>query len=352
MIYVVTGQFGSGKTAYVIDQLVNDPQYKGRPLFCMGIPELKIDHSPVPPVDQWTEQRVSDEDPSVTLPYFTFPPNSVIVIDEAQRLFRPRAVGSKVPDEVQAFETHRHTGVDFFLITQHAGLLDSNIRKHKPRHIHIRVTWLGKYKYEWAELADPDKESDRELAVKTKYKPPRRVFDLYKSSDQHTVVKSRVPVYVYVFGIAAVSTVALGTYAYHRIQARVEASAIRPGVKDEAIGRTSSVQKSVSVPEYLEVRTPRLAGLAHTAPIYDEITKPVDAPYPVGCVATTKRCRCVDQQGNDYITTDPICRQIVDKGMFKEWGKPEPVSTVTGTAQPAPAAVMTVPISPPSINPV
>jgi len=133
-VVIVTGQPGSGKTALTVDMIANDPQFKGRPLFVMGIPDLKVPHITCPPVDEWTEYRTSPEDPSLDLAYFTFPENALVVIDEAQRVYRPRPTGTRVPPEVAAFETHRHLGVDFILLTQHPGLIDSNIRKLVGRH--------------------------------------------------------------------------------------------------------------------------------------------------------------------------------------------------------------------------
>lgn len=85
-ITMVTGLPGSGKTAHVVDLLAHHDDYKGRPLFVMGIPDLQIEHNPTPPLAEWTELRPSPEDPQILLPYFTFPPGSVVVIDEAQRV--------------------------------------------------------------------------------------------------------------------------------------------------------------------------------------------------------------------------------------------------------------------------
>jgi len=336
-VIIVTGQPGSGKTALTVDMLANDPQFKGRPIFAMGIPDLKLPHIPCPPVEEWTETRQDKDDPTLELPYFTFPENALVVIDEAQRVYRPRPPGSKVPQEVAAFETHRHTGVDFILLTQHAGLLDSNIRKLVGRHIHIRVTPLGRYRYEWTELGDPESNSSRELAARSKFTLPKRSFDLYKSSELHTKIKVRMPAFVYVFGVALLSTIALGYYAYTRVDARV--NPVASVEKKDTVEHQNGKQgiKTAGLSGYLEERQPRLAGLAHTAPVYDEITKPVDAPYPTGCMATSKRCRCTDQQGNDYVTTDAICRQIVEHGMFKDWGQREPGPVGTATAQPVTA---------------
>jgi zona occludens toxin len=111
---LITGNTGSGKTALCVKMMRDTPE---RPLFVMGIPELKLEHFKCPPVEEWTVLQPDPDDPSQLLPYFTFPENAIVVIDEAQRIFRPRSNGSKVPDYVAAFETRRHTGVDFVLLT-------------------------------------------------------------------------------------------------------------------------------------------------------------------------------------------------------------------------------------------
>ena len=94
-VIVVTGQPGSGKTAHVVDMLAHDEQFIGRPVFVMGIPDLTLPVIQAPPVEQWVEYRKSPEDENLELAYFTFPENSLVVIDEAQRVYRPRAVGSR-----------------------------------------------------------------------------------------------------------------------------------------------------------------------------------------------------------------------------------------------------------------
>lgn len=300
-VIVFTGQPGSGKTAAVVDMLAHDEQFKGRPLFVTGIPDLAIDHSPCPPVSEWTEQRVSPDDESIQLSYFTFPENAVVVIDEAQRIYRPRPVGSKVPPEVAAFETHRHTGVDFILITQHAGLIDSNIRKLVGRHVHIRVTPFGRYRYEWTELGDPESSSSREVAAKEKYSLPKRAFVLYKSSQRHTKIKVKMPWYVYLFGACLVGTIALSVYAYKRVSAKVEPG--NPEAKVTQSGSPSKATEPNSSPataeDILALETPLLKGRADTAPMYAELRQPKQLPMVVGCIKTPTRCECQNQQGTD-----------------------------------------------------
>ena len=168
MITLITGTPGAGKTALAVAMLLEE---KGaRPIFSSGIQDLKIDHQPTPPVEDWTQEVPTPEDPTVKESVFTFPPHSIIVVDEAQKVYRPRAASAKVPPYVAAFETHRHTGVDFWLITQHPGLLDGNIRKLVGRHVHIRNTFFGRYLYEWPECGEPDIKSSRQLSASRRYK--------------------------------------------------------------------------------------------------------------------------------------------------------------------------------------
>lgn len=321
---LVTGATGSGKTALVVSWLA---EIKDRPLFTMGIPELTIDHEPTPPVADWTEQRPSDEDQSLLLSYFTFPPNSIVVVDEAQRVFRPRSAASKVPPEVAAFETRRHTGSDFVLLTQAPHLLDANIRKLVTRHVHIHDTFLGRYKLEWVGIGDPDNKASRELASRERYTPPPKAFPLYKSSELHTKIVRKYPWYIYLFALCVPLAIALGWYSYTRINAKITKPELTETSKDSKPAKiiTSSGDGTQDVYEYLASYAPRLAGLPHTAPVYDSITKPVEAPVPVGCYEIRATCNCITQQGTRYQTTPDTCRDFIQNGMFIPWkATPEP----------------------------
>lgn len=335
MIILITGQPGAGKTLLGVDMLANDPQFQNRALFVSGIPDLVLEHTPTPPVAEWTELRAAPEDPTLKMAYFTFPPNSVVCIDEAQRIFRPRAAAARVPAEVAAFETHRHTGIDFILWTQHPGLLDPNIRKLVGKHIHIAVTPFGRYRYEWTKCVDPESKTERDIAARSKYKLPSRSFHLYKSSELHTKIKARIPMYIWLLLGAIVVTLAIFGYIYHRITTvtSVDAQAALPFKASNSPAGAPPVQHAqhVSRVEYLAALEPRVPGLYHTAPRYDEVTKPEDAPFPTACLVNhkTDACRCIDQQGNAYKTTDAMCRQIVSNGIFKDYGQKEEQTRLT-----------------------
>ena len=329
---LVTGPTGGGKSCAVVSWLAD---IKDRPLFVMGIPELKIEHQTVPPVDEWTEMRASPEDPKLKLPYFTFPPGAIVVLDEAQRVYRPRRVGADVPPHVAAFETRRHTGVDFVLITQHPSLLDSNLRKLVTRHIHIHDTFRGRYMLEWVGMGDPDSRASRTLATRNKYSPPKKAFDLYKSSELHTKIVRKYPWYFWAVIFLVPIALVLSWYSYQRISKRVSgddpvkvsSSQASTGVVNVSSASSSTGEKPVlTAKEYLAQYKPRIEGLLHTAPAYDEVTQPKVAPEIVGCIERKKTgdCLCYDQQGNKYPTTPAICVNYMNNGMFMAWKMPEP----------------------------
>ena len=90
-----------------MSMLLKRKDLRDRPLYIDGIPDVdpeKIPHEALPEGctgENWDEW---------------LPTNAILVIDECQRYWRQRPNGSKVPKAIQEMETHRHRGVDLFLI--------------------------------------------------------------------------------------------------------------------------------------------------------------------------------------------------------------------------------------------
>lgn len=336
-ITLITGVPGTGKTASAVQMMT---EYAGkRPIFSMGIKELKIDHQMVPPVAEWTERRPLPEDPTLSAAFFRFPPNSVIFIDECQTIYRPRPSGSKVPDYVAANETHRHTGVDFVLMTQHPSLIDANLRKFIARHIHIRQTPFGRYKHEWTELGDVDSKVSRELSRTDRFKPPKKVFHLYKSAELHTKLKVRLPWYFYVFIISLVIVALLGRMVYNRISGVINPDPIHKlNTSESSQGKIAVAQdRPLNAEEYVQQYAPRELGHPYTAPAYDELTKAQSVPEAVACYESERSgCKCLTQQGTVYETTPQICRSILHEGAsFRPWARPEGSDVVRRRPEPS-----------------
>lgn len=366
MITLITGTPGAGKTALAVAMLLEEQG--ARPLFVSGIPELKLDHQLTPPVEEWTQDVPTPEDPSFKKPVFVFPPNSIIVIDEAQNIYRPRAASSKVPPYVAAFETHRHTGVDFWLITQHPSLLDSNIRKLIGRHVHIRSTPLGRRLYEWPECGDPESKTSRDISASRSYKLPKKVFGLYKSATLHIKHKYRMPFAFYIIIACLLVGSALAYTMYGRYKQIVQpvpfTATGAPGASGPLAPGASGLPR-ITPEQYIQSHQPRIANLVHTAPVYDDIARPSRVPVPAACVATAARCQCYTQDATPYVLDDSTCRQLVKGGLFLPFvpdpqrvaaeqgagrgGSASPASMPTPptpTASPPPLALVSTPYEP------
>jgi zona occludens toxin len=337
MITLITGEPGAGKTAYVVSQLLDEYQ-RGREIFQMGIRQLKIPHEPVPPVATWVERRPVPEDPTLTEAKFTFPVGALVVIDEAQKIFRQRPAGSKVPDIVQAFETHRHDGHDFWLITQQHDKLDSHVRGLVGRHIHLRPQWSGRTLYEWSGYSDPRSRTERQLATTRPYRLPKRIFDLYESAAIHVHTKRRLPVALYFLGGSVLLACFLGYQLVTRFQAKLEPETAINVTNDNSAPASSpapalgtATAPPAGTPQLTGIKPeeyiPRIPARPETAPLYDDLRKPKSMPVVSACIEFKGDCRCYTQQGTDAGLTPDLCDAWIRNPPFNPWREGAAVAT-------------------------
>lgn len=308
MITLITGTPGSGKTAWVVAEL---QKLSGRRVFVDGITDLRLPHEPAGDLDQW---------------HTWAPDGALIVVDEVQRIWRPRATGAKVPEAIAQLETHRHRGIDFWLITQHPNLVDANIRRLISRHVHLVVTWAGRFQYEWPECnAAPD--SKRGSAIKRPYKLPSAIFDSYRSASVHTKVVKRPPLVVYGLVAAVVVAIAIGWRVWYRVDDLTSSADPAPvdaaTVPTQVGGGTVAVSKTGV--DTFDFR-PRLAGRPETAPAYDGVREVRDFPRLAGCMRSAARgCRCFTQQASAYPVPDSVCDAVVRGDVFDPYVQPRAV---------------------------
>jgi zona occludens toxin len=337
MITIITGTPGTGKTSYVVAELMNTT---GRNIYVDGIPELSLPHEVAPPVNEWVTVK---QDESGALSHeWNFPPNSIIIVDEAQRSFRPRPAGSKVPDYVAALETHRHAGLDFWFITQHPALIESNVRRLCGRHVHIRGTALGRRLHEWTQVEDPESTSARASSVTRPYKLPKEAFSKYKSAEIHTKNKARLPLSFFVVIAAIVGFIGVAIAVYNTIQAKMEPEKPKTQQQQE---KTSSPQSQTVAPsaeidpaDLLTQFDPRVPGKPETAPAYDALRVVVNMPVITGCIQTPKRCFCINQQSLDAGLDDMQCKAWLKNPPFDPYtAKPNPQTESSKLAANPPA---------------
>lgn len=330
-IELQTGLPGNGKTLYTLDRIESIRKKTGRPVFYSGIPIFK-DKLP-----EWTEL----EDPKR---WFECPPESIVVIDECQRLFRPRASGTAVPEYESRLETHRHGGIDLVLLTQNPRLVSLNVRELCGRHLHI-VRTFGMSRatvHEWQECKINTQA--RRDSVKHLYKYNRKVYGWYKSAEAHTY-KANIPMKVWLLG-AIVVGLPIGVYGIMQKlkgfseKSEQDTAAMKASGPAGASAQPVMVNGRINERDWVGQYKPRVPGLAYTAPIYDEVTKPVRAPIPAACVQMGERCDCFTQQATKLEVTPQLCKSIVAGGFFVAWDertqsaqvvpKPAPVQKLEG----------------------
>jgi zona occludens toxin len=166
---------------------------------------------------------------------------------------------------------------------------------------------------------------------------PKHVYSWYDSAVLHTG-KKQIPFKVYLLGVLAVVIPVLAWLAV----GQVANIGKKPGAASPvAAPVATSTGAPADKPDYFASFVPRIPGLPHTAPRYDDVTKPTTAPMPAACVRMGKRCECYTQQGTSLQTTPEICQQIVKGGFFQEWG-----SAPSGGVGASPAPATPVPGAP------
>lgn len=323
-----TGLQGNGKTLMTIAHVEALRISSGRPVFYSGIRGLTL---------AWTEFGSPSKDPEK--PWWTgpeewhkLPTGAIIVIDEAQRLFRPRANGSAVPDYEAGLEVLRHNGHTLFLITQDPTLLSTAVRKLSGVHRHFMRKFGSHWVtiHEWAGVRETVAKS-RKDSISSQHRYPTDFFDKYVSAEKHTV-KFGIPWKV-VFVLSLPVLIGLGTWAmFFRVKATVAPPAAAAGATAQGPGRAASGSLLPGATRWVAPQTsaalaasmkPRIAGLPFTAPRYDELSAPVRIPVIVGCVVIgdkdPKEGWCVTQQGTRVVPPMHVMVSFVQSGQFVDY---------------------------------
>lgn len=320
MITLITGLPGSGKSLFTLKTVKDLADKENRPVFYQGIPELTLD---------WQKMEKGED-------WVNCPQGAIIVIDECQTTFRPRANGATVPKHVSQLEVHRHDGHDLFLITQHPMLLDGNVRRLVGRHFHV-VRFYGFQKSTIHEFQSV-RENVKSLkdSIEKHFVYPKEVFGWYKSADMHTM-KKRIPARLVLVVVLPMVFIAVIWFLLSTIGGFSD----RHGTESEQEENSSvSVSGQPALPPPVQLQkydwyaqqVERVPGLPHTKPVYDEITKPVTAPINAACVDFRGQCKCYTQQGTALNTDEHLCRQIIAKGFFIDF---DPGQSVTERTQQA-----------------
>jgi len=341
---LVTGLPGHGKTLNTIKEVDAQAVKEGRLVYFHNIRGLKPELLKA----EWYEF----EDPHK---WFELPENSLIVVDEAQGFFPPRDIRKPVPEYCSKMETVRHEGRELWLITQHPSFIDVHARRLTNRHIHFKRIFKSSriLRHEWEGVSDVDKASSFKAAMTTPIKLDKKFFDVYQSTAQGAshFFKFKAPLALYALLLCLGVVAVFGYRFYQRYQEKVGAhdapteqqalpsgAAVLGSVVDAVAPESVKGKGKQTLQEYLADRTPRIASVPSSAPIYDELTKPVSFPRTY-CVSTTNEtllernsvrsrmkvgwhhgkktgCGCYTQQGSQVQTTFEYCMNAVENRFF------------------------------------
>lgn len=281
-ITLVTAVPGGGKTSWVVDTVAHTKEYHGRKLYAVRLPNLALEHEILDDetLHRWHEPGVVED-------------GSIIIVDEAQETWPKAPNGSKVPPDLAALNTHRHRGIDLFVITQGPHLLHSNVKALVGRHVHFRDNGvLGRWRYEWPTVCSNPDTAFKQAPIKLQHHLPKRSFKLYRSASMHVKSPKVVPRTVFILGAALLALGFFGVRAYASIKAKSEP---KPQVEAPA-DAASQPQGRAPKPRESEPASAPVEAVAEVA-----------APAVAGCISLGTRCICYDTQGVQITVETAMC---------------------------------------------
>lgn len=329
MIYLFTGNMGTGKTSRVVSMILNneDGLFKmkledgtevDRPLyFCHidGLDKRKFN------AHELTEEEIMSAPLRDIIPQ-----GAVLIVDEAHYTYPVRAAGRPVPPYIQELTELRHYGHTVILMTQHPSQLDVFVRNLVSKHTHLERKAVGMKQYSWYKcVTSLDNPAGVTGVESSSWKPPKEAFKYYKSSSQHQKFKKNIPLAVWalvaIFGFMAwkgynvYQIYQQGTGQSEVVQSVSDSSASEP----QAITETDQPRSQQDINSNLKPTdfVPVLAEKPESKPIYDNVRQVKTFEYIAGCVeGGNSGCTCYSDQGTPLKEiTKTMCKDYVRNGL-------------------------------------
>lgn len=328
MIYLFTGNMGTGKTSRVVSMILNneDGLFKmkledgtevDRPLyFCHidGLDKRKFN------AHELTEEEIMSAPLRDIIPQ-----GAVLIVDEAHYTYPVRASGRPVPPYIQELTELRHHGHTVILMTQHPSQLDVFVRNIVSKHTHLERKAVGMKQYSWYKCVTTlDNPAGVTGVESASWKPPKDAFKYYKSSSQHQKFKKNIPLVVWAL-IGIFAFMAWKGYNVYQIyqkgtgqQEQVEpqeAAASQPQMElpTELTEQTAKIDNSLNPTDFI----PTLAEKPESKPLYDSVRQVKTFERLAACIDGGKSgCTCYSDQGTALKeVTKAMCKDYVKNGM-------------------------------------
>ena len=323
MIYLFTGTPGASKTLNAIKFVNEDDTFaifedgvktdKRRPVYYFNIRDVKL---------PWSELSLDE-----AMKWFDLPFGSVIIFDEAYDVF-PQRLRGEAPEQVKKLATHRHNGYDIVIITQKVGgQIDSFVRGLIELHYHFdrRFGTQLVTRYQFQKCCENVNDYHaRKQAQAKQITIDKKYFVLYHSAEVHTV-KANVPWKRFaVIPLLLIIAVALVWYGVSTVfggdRLPDETAQTKSSNENSSFFPKASTAEKITFEQYVAQYQPRIEGLPHTAPVYDDVSKPKTYPK-LACIiwrpdTEHETCKCITQQGTTTKVPISTCKNLANNGYF------------------------------------
>ncbi|WP_229926288.1 zonular occludens toxin domain-containing protein [Xylella fastidiosa] len=263
----------------------------------------------------------------------TTPQGSVIVYDEAHRIFSAGRPGRSDDPRVCDLDTHRHGGYDLMFVTQWPTKIHHELRRLVGEHVHLNramgLQTAGLYRWSRAQ-DDPYDIHQRDKAEEEVWKFPKDRYALYASSTLHTVShKFRIPKKVWSALSVCITCSVIGFVFWHYYS---------PAHLSEAASSVAGASGQASLraaPASLSSSRSLVSGMRMYAALETE-----SAPTLSGCVSSDRSCRCFNTDGYQIDMSVVECRGLL--------ASPLPFNVYHAYVTSSSAAVSSSPSSSPS----
>ena len=336
MIYLVTGTPGTGKTAMVVDMILNnvdglfkmtieDGTVVDRPLYFCHIDGLDA--------KKFKAHELSEEEIQSAPLDQIMPQGGVLIVDEADYTYPVRPPSQAVPPYIKTLKELRHHGFTLILMVQHPTMIDRYIRQLVGKHIHLERKAIGTKRYEFFRCEESLNAAAFTSVVGSQYRPPKEAFKYYKSASQHIKFKKKLhPVFIMI-PIGIVFMFYLGVPLFSKWfglsdnqsqkqkseqqHAKIEEQDVLNVVQPPTLPQQSKFQEAAaSVPDFSEAYyRPRVEGMPETAPIYDGIRSVNRMESVAACIKGRKGCDCYTDLGTKVSIKPETCRDWAENGL-------------------------------------
>lgn len=268
-------------------------------------------------------------------------PGDLIVIDEAQFVMPRGTLGRKPPFWIQAFEIHRHYGVDVLVITQHPQLIDTVVRALVGLHRHVRSV-MGSplcMVYVWDHASNPERYN---LANKTTFIRRAKHYALFHSSVAHVKPPTSGRSIMIIVPLLLLGVFFGFQHFKERFQPAPET--VPPATSSDVVGGKTAVQRATapqpgSAAEIAASFAPRIAARPETAPAYDHLRKVQSMPLIQGGYMQGEVVACYTNQGMRARISEADCRAWLSDPPFDPYRAADRAVAPVATAPAAPSPV-------------